>query len=147
MALTNSERQARWRNRLRAAAGADPAQAAETAALRARVAELEAALAKAKAAPTRAVPADGDALATAQARIAALEAALARKTENFNEWLAKIKARKGLVLSKDEFNLVLACLHPDSRAGLSDKRLADAFKLINSRKLVLCRDASAATSR
>jgi hypothetical protein len=145
MALSNAERQTRWRNRLKeaAAAAADPDQVSENAALRARVATLEAALATAQAghAAAQAAPVDGDALARAQARITELEAALARKTKNFNAWLATIKARKGLVFSKDEFAKILACLHPDSRAGLSDKRLAEAFDLFNSRKLVLYRDA------
>jgi alkanesulfonate monooxygenase SsuD/methylene tetrahydromethanopterin reductase-like flavin-dependent oxidoreductase (luciferase family) len=110
MALTNSERQARWRTRLKeaaAAAGADPDQGAENAALRVRVAELE--------------------------------AELDRKKKNFNQWL--VTGRKGLVFSKNEFDLVLHCLHPDGRAGLSDMRLAEAFRLFNSRKPVLCKGA------
>ena len=43
MALSNAERQTRWRNRLKeaAAAAADPDQVSENAALRARVATLE----------------------------------------------------------------------------------------------------------
>jgi len=57
---------------------------------------------------------------------------------------AAIRARKG-VMSRESFRLVLACLHPDSRAGVSDERLAEAFQLIKELELVLVADNSTAS--
>lgn len=54
---------------------------------------------------------------------------------------AAIRARKG-VMSRENFRLIMACLHPDSRAGVSDERLAEAFQLVKELELVLVADAS-----
>ena len=55
---------------------------------------------------------------------------------------AAIRARKG-VMNRESFRLILSCLHPDSRAGISDARLAEAFQLFRELELVLVADGSA----
>lgn len=40
--------------------------------------------------------------------------------------------RRGILKTKREFNLILGCLHPDSRLSVSDDRLNEAFRLFNS---------------
>lgn len=47
-----------------------------------------------------------------------------KKTEA--EYQRIIKARKG-IMDRATFNLIRSCLHPDSRASVSDKKLYDAF--------------------
>jgi hypothetical protein len=41
---------------------------------------------------------------------------------------------KGLI-TPDEYNVIRSCLHPDSRASVSDKKLAAAFRLFNDSRI------------
>ena len=41
---------------------------------------------------------------------------------------------KGLI-TLDEYNVIRSCLHPDSRASVSDKKLAAAFRLFNDSRI------------
>jgi hypothetical protein len=41
---------------------------------------------------------------------------------------------KGLI-TPDEYNVIRSCLHPDSRASVSDEKLATAFRLFNDSKI------------
>jgi hypothetical protein len=47
---------------------------------------------------------------------------------------------RALVFSKQEFQMVLAALHSDSRLSLSNEKLTQAFRIFNDRKLVLLKD-------
>ncbi len=53
-----------------------------------------------------------------------------------------IKARKG-VMPPETFNLIWSCLHPDSRRGVSDERLAEAFRVFGDMKPLLLSQAEA----
>jgi len=41
---------------------------------------------------------------------------------------------KGLI-TPDEYNIIRSCLHPDSRASVSDKKLAEAFRVFNDSRI------------
>jgi hypothetical protein len=46
----------------------------------------------------------------------------------------KVYPAKGL-FTPDEYNTIRSCLHPDSRASVSDKKLATAFRLFNDSRI------------
>jgi len=58
---------------------------------------------------------------------------------------AVIKARRG-AMPRSKYRMILAALHPDSRKGLSDKRLADAFDEFAKHELVLVKEAELSTN-
>lgn len=41
------------------------------------------------------------------------------------------------VMTKAEYNTIVACLHPDSRLSVSDEKLADAFRILRSKAVPL----------
>jgi hypothetical protein len=146
MALTNSERQSRWRARLKeAASGADPGQAAENAALRAKVAALEAALAR--TAPgrsqrgTRAQAAELDEWIDAEVRrrlreaVAARDAADTLAVEQANDILSRATGRHTPPFNPQEYHVVLWALHPDNK---DQQKTAEAFILVRQKKHILC---------
>ena len=60
-----------------------------------------------------------------------------------SKWQAKLdhadeitRSHRG-VMTKSELNILLACLHPDSRMSASDEKLAEAFRIIRSVEIPL----------
>lgn len=53
--------------------------------------------------------------------------------------------RKGILKTKREYNLILGCLHPDSRLSVSDERLGEAFRLFNSLEKYLLDESQSPT--
>lgn len=49
------------------------------------------------------------------------------------------------IMTRQEYNLLLSCLHPDSRASVSDERLSEAFQLLRSKEIVFLPGADTAT--
>jgi hypothetical protein len=57
--------------------------------------------------------------------------------ENNRAYLKKMRdAHRGL-MTKQEYNLITSCLHPDSRASVSPDRLAEAFRLWKDKEVPL----------
>ncbi len=55
----------------------------------------------------------------------------AKLDADFAAHRAKLTAAKGLI-TPDEYNVIRSCLHPDSRASASDRKLARAFRVFNA---------------
>jgi transposase len=53
--------------------------------------------------------------------------------------------RNGILKTKREYNLILGCLHPDSRLSVSDARLGEAFRLFNSLEKFLLDESQSPT--
>ena len=45
-----------------------------------------------------------------------------------------VQRAKGLI-TPDEYNVIRSCLHPDSRASVTDKKLAAAFRVFNDSRI------------
>jgi hypothetical protein len=112
MGLSNAERQERWRAK----------HATEVEELR-------------KAAD----PTVARELAGARKEITAL------RNENFElksslSLVGDVLAHRTGALTRAEFLILLSCLHPDSRNSVSEKKLGDAFRLLDRLRYVLCNE-------
>lgn len=56
-----------------------------------------------------------------------------------------LNARKG-IMSRDDFDLIRSCLHPDSRLSATDEKLAAAFRIFNEADILLLDEKNRATS-
>jgi hypothetical protein len=48
-----------------------------------------------------------------------------------------LKSNRWGVFSRDEYRMILSCLHPDSRGSVSDKRLREAFEAFKAKERLL----------
>jgi len=67
------------------------------------------------------------------AQNAALNAMRDEERRRYKEGIAVYRA-KGLITS-DEYNTIRSCLHPDSRASVTEEKLAAAFRLFNESRI------------
>ncbi|UPT98883.1 hypothetical protein J4G48_0012875 [Bradyrhizobium barranii subsp. apii] len=114
MGLSNAERQARWRAK--------------------RAAAIEALRQKAPASSTDAAEIVRLNTELAELRNSVLDLKLELGSA------ANVARRRTGAMTKAEFNLILSCLHPDTRASASETKLAAAFRLANELRYVLCNE-------
>jgi hypothetical protein len=56
-----------------------------------------------------------------------------------------LDAREGIFTKKD-YDLIRSCLHPDSRASVTDQKLSTAFRIFNEANIVLLNEKDWSTS-
>jgi hypothetical protein len=93
-----------------------------------------------------------DAVAKLEARVRELEAELARESATHMKTCAndeaKLKVRKGGGLwTRNQYNTVVFCLHPDQRDKQSEERLNAAFRIVSASEqfIVLKKDRGGET--
>jgi len=66
-----------------------------------------------------------------------LDKAFDRVAEQYDRIQRFESAQRHGVFTKSDYNLIKSCLHPDSRASVSDEKLANAFRLFNQADIKL----------
>jgi hypothetical protein len=93
---------------------------------------------------TKPSAADGARVSVLEAEAAALRDQIITLKMELEAWTNVVKARTG-AMTRATFNLVLSCLHADSRQSASDDKLHRAFLAFNRLRYVLCNEAEMPT--
>jgi hypothetical protein len=57
-----------------------------------------------------------------------------------------LESRKGII-TRDDYDLIRSCLHPDSRESASDEKLAEAFRIFNEAEILFLNEKDCPTTR
>ena len=75
-----------------------------------------------------------------------LKPRIALMDKGFAEYRRILDSRKG-IMTKDDFDTIRSCLHPDSRLSVSDKKLEAAFRIFNELEILFLNEKDSPTTR